>query len=202
MYFVKLKTMLTDAMRQTFDADYVNPQFRNLHASIDYPVDVQNYPGVWVDFAPVGELTVVGIGHREVSEVGSGGRQFTRWRFKGTATYTVVALSSLERDSLTDELIRVFAFGREAEQTSEFRAYIEDNEFLACNFDFDAIDQHGFAVSPGTPWGTDEMIYEGTLSMEVFGEFISDSVSGTIAPLESIQVVGYTQEEGDPSPSW
>lgn len=201
MYLVPLKTLLTEAIKRTFDADYVNPDFRNLHASIEFPMERQAFPGIWVDYSPIGNLQVAGIGHIEYADPSSTGtsRRYTRWRFQGEASFTVVALSSLERDRLHDEVVRVMAFGTEQSATSEFRTYIEDNEFLAVNFDFDEIATRGFANTLGTPWQSDEMVYEAEVAMECFGEFISDGQSLTLAPLNAIQVVPLSPHDEDPT---
>src|SRR5215471_1823937 len=151
MFLTFLKTTLTEAIRLTFDGEYVEPDFRNIHASVEYPVEQQHYPGIWVDFEAQGQLENVGIDHREYAsnEDGDGtSRRISRWRFQGFATFTVVALSSLERDRLFDELVRVMAFGSEQSQTRQFRSYIEDNEFIAMNFDFDQIAISGTAAVP------------------------------------------------------
>jgi hypothetical protein len=201
MYLVPLKTLLTEAIKRTFDADYVNRDFRQIHASVEFPMEKQNYPGIWVDFSPIGNLQTVGIGHIEYADPSDTqhSRRFTRWRFQGEASFTCVALSSLERDRLYDELIRVMAFGTESSQTSEFRSYIENNEFLAVNFDFDEISSGGFANTLGTPWMTDEMVYEASVSMECFGEFLSDGQSMTLAPLNALQIIPIGPEDTDPT---
>lgn len=200
MYLVPTKTMLVDALRQTFDGDYVREWVRGLRVSIEFPEERQDYPSVWVDFEPIGDLEVVGIDHAEYA-LGGGGtaRRYTRWRFQGYATYTAAALTSLERDRIYDELVRVFAFGSEHTSTQAFRRAIEDHPLIAANMDFGTIGQRGHAASPGTPWQTDEIIYEGTLSMNLIGEFINDSLTGDLVPIESIQVTPLRQGEPDPS---
>lgn len=204
MYLVPLKTLLVDSVRRVFDADYIQPQFRGLHASIEYPDDRQHYPGLWIDFEVEGNLEPMGVGDYEIDDAadGLGGRQYSRWRFLGYATYTVAALTSLERDLLYDELIRIFAFGGEAESTAEFRAYVENNDLVACNFNFDRITTRGLAATPGTPWGSSEMIYECTVAIEVVGEFVSDSVGATLVPLSQIVTTPYLESEPDPDPGW
>lgn len=101
-----------------------------------------------------------------------------------------MALSSFERDRLYDELIRTMAFTREVDQVTEFRSYVEDNDLIAANMDFDTIESRGNAASPGTPWGTDEIIYERTISMQIIGEFISEGTTGSLVPLKRIIVNG------------
>lgn len=200
MYLTNLKTALTEAIKRTFDEDYPEPDFRGIHASIEFPMERQQYPGIWVDFNPVGNLQVAGIGHIEYADPSTEGtsRAFTRWKYQGEASFTIVAMSSLERDRLHDELVRVLAFGSEQSATSEFRSFIEDNEFLAINFDFDEITVRGFSSSMGTPWHTDEMIYEGEIAMECFGEFVSDGQSQTLLPFREIDI--FPLAPGDPEP--
>jgi hypothetical protein len=200
VFIAPLKTLLTEAVLMTFDGDYPTADFRNIKASIEYPEKKQDYPSIWVDFDPTGELEIVGVAHYELTEPDEDGNRhsYTRWRFQGYATYTVVAMTSLERDRLFDEVIKVMAFGKEQAATSEFRTYIEDNEFIAVNFDFDQIGIRGFTATPGTPWGTDEVIYEATVAMECVGEFVSDGSTQALAPLSAIQVTAYASNQPDP----
>lgn len=199
MYLVNLKTLLTEAISKTFDEEYPEANFRGLHASTEFPVERLHFPGIWVDYNPIGSLQVAGVGHIEYADPSAEGnsRRISRWRFQGEASFTVVAMSSLERDRLHDEMIRVMAFGQEQPSTSEFRAYIEDNEFLAVNFDFDEIATRGFAATMGTPWQTDEMIYEAEIAMECFGEFIADDQTGTLVPLSAIEFLALGPTDPD-----
>ncbi len=201
MYMVKLKTLLTEAMKLTFDASYIEEDFRRLHISIEFPQENQDYPGMWVDYNPVGKLTKVGIGHIEYAEDGGEGtsRSFTRWRFAGEASFTVVALTSLERDRLHDEVIRVMAFGEETSSTQDFREYIENNEFLGVNLDFDEIGMRGFAATLGTPWQTNDMIYEAEIVMDCVGEFVTDEQTLTLIPLSEVKITSYDDKTSDPT---
>lgn len=200
MYLVRLKTIAVDAMRQTLDSDYVEPDLRNLAVSIEFPVARQDYPSVWVAFSPEGSLEPVGVGHVEHDDQGDEGglRAYHRWRFQGYLSYTAVALTSLERDRMYDELVRIMAFGQEYPQTAEFRAAIEDNEFIALNIDFDQIGHGPITETPGTPWGSDDMVYEATVTMECFGEFVSDG-SATLAAITGLVVIPYAEGEADPT---
>lgn len=191
-YLTHLKAMLVTGITRTFDADFPEPDFRNIHCSIEYPVEAAAYPGIWVDYEDQAPLTIAGIDHAEFTEAGNEGyrRKFTRWKFAGLAQFTVVALTSYERDRLYDELIRTMAFTRMTDQVTEFRQYVENNDLIAANMDFDTIESRGNAASPGTPWGTDEIIYERTISMQIIGEFISEGSTGSIIPLKRIIVQG------------
>lgn len=192
-YLVHVKTALVQALRECFDGDYPEEDFRDIRADIEFPATEQDYPGIWVNYSDTAPLVAAGIDHHEFTEPSVPDlyvRRFTRWRFTGYASFTVVALSSLERDRLYDELVRVIAFARENDQVPEFRAYIESNEFVAMNGNFDEIDVQGNSAAPGTPWGTDEFIYEVTLNIEIIGEFVSDGSTGSLAPLKTVKVIG------------
>ena len=114
MYLTPTKTLLVTALRATFDGDFIDERYRNINIGIEYPEERQDYPGIWVDFEPIGELEHAGIDHTEYSLSDSGSTYaHTRWRYQGYATFTVVAMTSRERDGLFDEVIRTFAFGTE-----------------------------------------------------------------------------------------
>lgn len=202
MYLTYLKTTLVEAIKRTFDDEYPVPEFRGIHASIEFPMERQQYPGIWVDFNPVGNIQRAGIAHQEYADPSGEGhsRLFTRWRFQGEASFTIVAMSSLERDRLHDEMVRVIAFGTEQASTSQFRSYIEDNEFIAVDIDFDEITTRGFASSMGTPWQTDDMIYEVEVAVECFGEFISDGQTQTLLPFNSLEIFALAPGDPDPDP--
>ena len=180
--------MLVEAFKVTFDADYPEAAFRGLPVSLEYPIQPADYPGIWVGYEDTQPLQVVGIGHTEIEVEGTTVSRYRRWKFAGYATYTISALSSLERDRLYDEVVKVLAFGLGIPAARQFRQYVESNPLIAANFDFDQIETRGEAAMPGTPWGTDEIIYERTLNMEVIGEFVSDAETGLLVALSRIQI--------------
>jgi hypothetical protein len=136
-------------------------------------------------------LSIAGIDYREFVADDSGTHEVTRWTFSGTITLTAVALSSLERDDLFDELVRVFAFSRIEEDQTVFRTIIENNDFIGVVANWDLLRPSGDAASPGTPWGTeDEVIYEKSLAFDVEGEFVSDPATNDLVLLSAITVEG------------
>jgi hypothetical protein len=211
VYLQELKASLVKGWRETFDGSYIalgpvetQTDFQNLWIDIEFPNKSEQYPSVWVDFAPVGDVENVGIGHKEYvlddTVDPAVGRRVFRWKFQGSAQFTILALSSLERDRLYDELVRNIAFGSQSPQTSVYRSYIENNPLIATDFDWDQITTSGTSQSIGTPWGTDELIYETTLSVEVLGEFVSDESADALVPLADVLLEPYAPTE--PEPSW
>jgi hypothetical protein len=195
MYLTPLKAAVVEAFRATFNDNYPNTDFRNVLVSIEYPVVQESYPSLWVTYEDTEELTIASIGHIETTfdPVAETYTQVNRWKFKGIVTVTSVALSSLERDRLYDEVVRTFAFGRQNEALNVFRDLIEQNDLIAMNFNFDDLQPSGDAAAMGTPWQTDEMIYEKSLSIVVQGEFVGDPSIKELVPLSKVLFNGYPE---------
>lgn len=187
MYITPLKTLVVTAFLQTFDSLYPVQEFQDLNIGLEYPVDAQNYPSIWVDYDDTQPLLKAGIAHVETEDAdGNAVAAFTRWRFQGYLSVTVVSLTSLERDRLFDEVVRVVAFGEQNSVVGRFKETIATNELIAANLNTDRIEARGSAAAPGTPWGTDELMYERTMNLEIIGEFVPDSTTGTLVNLTRI----------------
>lgn len=204
MFLAEVLTAITEGLKRTFNDEYPVADFRKLHVSIEYPVAEASYPAIWVGFEPTSTLVRAGINHVEFLEREVDGEtrfgQVTRWRFQGTVQYTVISLSSLARARLADEVIRTIGFGELEEGRGTFRDFIEDNPLIPLSMDYDTIEMRGVAETPGTPWGTDDILYEVTMTSRVVGEFLSDP-QGILVPLTAIRV--YATPEGqdeEPSP--
>jgi hypothetical protein len=208
MYLTAAKTLCVKAMKTTLDSDYAEADFRNVQVSMEYPAKQQTLPAVWVDFDPIGPLNPVGIGYKEYSDVagdGGGGAAATRWSFAGNIIYTVVAMTSWERDRLYDELVAIIAFGQYDSSRAPFRHIMETDPLLPIHVNFDRIEQRGFAASPGTPWGTADMMYEATLSVQSTGEFVSTPSTTVLYPISRIDVftwVSGVQQDPLPGSGW
>jgi hypothetical protein len=186
-------------MKVTFDDDYPAVQFQNLKVSIEFPIDRTDYPSVWVDFEMAGQLQNIGVAHQEMAIGSTTVGIIGRWRFQGYAVFTILALTSLERDLLFDEVLKVMAFGKEVAATAEFRNYIEANDLIACNFDFDQVAMGPPTATAGTPWGTDEMVYGVDVRMECVGEFVSDGLQIVKVPISKVVVIPEEAPAGPPS---
>lgn len=199
MYLTVLKAAITEALRATFNGTYPEADFRNIKIDIEYPMDQAAYPGLWIQYEDTANLVVAGIGHKEYLQdpVTHNFTEVTRWRFTGTVTVTCVALTTLEKDRLYDEVVRVFAFGRENQSVSAFRDLVEQNDLVALNINFDDLKPSGDTPSPA-PWGTEDLIYEKSLSMDLIGEFVGDPSTNALVPLKNIVWKGYV--DGDPVP--
>jgi hypothetical protein len=205
MYRVPLKAAVVEALESVFTDAHPNPDFRGDNkplVSIEYPVEQSHYPGIWVQYADDAELSIAGIGHVEqtVDEVNDRVISCSRWTFSGSVTMTIVALSSYERDRLFDEVVRAFVGARFNPALATFRDKIESNDLIAVNANFDDLEPLGDATPMGTPWGTDEIIYEISCRFDVRGEFLTDQLNTELVPLAKVTFIDYV--EGSPEPPW
>lgn len=161
-----------------------------VYCSLEYPVNPAKYPALWVNYVPA-MLQTAGISYTENDTFGN---YYTRWRFSGTIEFTCAALASNERDLLYDQLVSVLGFASQSNIASAFRAFIESSPLLETTWSFDTLDSSGHSDAPGTPWGTDEVIYEDTISVQVLGEFTSDPVTLQLVDLRAIEVTGIPVE--------
>lgn len=202
IFLAEAKATVIEALKSTFDEEYPERQFRGLWVSQEYPSEESSYPGVWVDLAVTEPLRVVGVAHREDRGPGPTGgvRRTTRWAFAGTFTLTCVAMTSLERDRLADEVLRSVAFGDEDSATSDLRRSIEANDLIALDLQWDQVVISGGTETRGTPWGTDDMVYEVTVSLDAQGEFYSERSERALVPLSAVVTVLAAQGEAYPPP--
>jgi hypothetical protein len=193
VFLVQLKTSITYALRQVFGATYPVDDFQNLPITIEFPYQEQQYPGVWVGWEPIGPISKAGIDNEvygpPAATTQDNPNVFFLYRFSGYSLYTIGALTSMQRDRLHDELVRVFLMSG-TPQVVGFRQYIEDNPYINMNMDFDTVSVRGMAENPGTPWGTNDFLYEVTLAIETVGEFVSDQFLTTLVPLAEITSTG------------
>lgn len=198
-YLRTIKTTAVQAIEQSFQARYPEPDTdggtRELFVSVEYPVEQAQYPAIWVDYEGA-ELRTVGIAYTEQD---ASGNVFARWRFAGHVTFTIVALSSNERDMLYDQLVALTAYAAQSAFPSLFRQVVEAAPLVASVWSFDSVEDRPSAAAPGTPWGTMDIIYERGFAIQVIGEFVSDPNTYELVNLSEIQVVmtpqGYPDQE-------
>ncbi len=203
MFLAEVLTVLNEGMKRTFDQDYPVEDFRDTYVSIEYPIGEGDYPAVWVGFEPQGALSADGIGNTEMvsveTEEGTRFGEVSLWRFQGSALFTVMTTTSLNRARLMDEVVKAIAFGSREEGRGTFRDYLLAQDLIRIQMNYDEIDIRGMAETPGTPWGTDDLVYEVTLATDVIGEFAS-TPSGSRVPLSEIRIIDYPEGTPDPSP--
>lgn len=191
MFVANTLTAWMEAIRGTFHAAaYQGEGLKDIPVHTDYPVAEVDYPGLWVNYSMQGSLKNVGIGHVEYYPDDDGGlHKVLRWHFGGMVEITVAAMSNLERALLLDELTRTIAVGRPGlNPEGVLRGTIDDNDLIGQIVTWESFVVGAFSESQGTPWGTDDVVYEATVSLHTSGECVIDEASGVLVPLSKVVI--------------
>jgi hypothetical protein len=187
-YLRTIKTTATEALQAAFQVAYPETDSaggdKPIYISQEYPVEEAHIPAVWVEFEPT-DLRTCGIAYTEEDAQGN---IYTRWRFSGMASFTVAAMSSNERDLIYDQMVALIAFASQAEAPSTWRQTIEASDLIATTWSYDTIENRGNAAAPGTPWGTDEVMYERGIALQVLGEFVTNPLTLDLVNLSEIKI--------------
>lgn len=181
-----LRAAITGSSLSTHDGSRV-------HVDLEYPVAVEQYPGIWVQFS-LTKLQQSGIGHEWVEDDGSVIRQ---WYQDGAVQLTIVALTSIERDRIADMLISYFAFSRpsaDAPTMSPLYRELAENPYVSMTVNSDQLSPGGQSVTIGTPWDPDRLAYEDNYRFTLHGEFQSVlPPNGEPVRLRAVRVATKTQ---------
>ena len=161
-----------------------------LEIDMEYPMELVNYPGIWVQFS-ISKLNRVGISHEVMTktienegtpEEWINWEPVQEWGFEGRVSLTVVAMTSLERDRISDTLLTVLAFARPPSlvltdpkrDTKQFKSLITELAknpyiFMAINTDEIVAGGQSMAQAPFDP--ENFLTYEDTYSFDVMGQF-------------------------------
>jgi predicted secreted protein len=187
-YLRTIKTTATEALQAAFQVAYPETDpaggDKPVYISQEYPVEKAHIPAIWVEFEPA-DLRTAGIAYTETDAQGN---LYTRWRFSGMASFTIAAMSSNERDMIYDQMVALVAFASQTEGPSIWRQTIEASDLIATTWSYDTIDSRGEAAAPGTPWGTDEVMYERGIALQVLGEFVTNPITLNLVPLSEIAI--------------
>jgi hypothetical protein len=198
-YLRTVKTTATEALQAAFLVAYPETDpgggDKPVYISQEYPAEQAHIPAVWVEFEPT-DLRTCGIAYTETDTEGN---LFTRWRFSGMASFTVAAMSSNERDMIYDQMVALVAFASQTEAPSAWRQVIEASDLIATTWSYDTIENRGAAAAPGTPWGTDEVMYERGIALQVLGEFVTNPITLQLVSLAEIDIVMTSEQVEDTS---
>lgn len=171
------KKLIIRALRATFTSMYPNSKLANLSDNIDleYPYLEEQYPGIWVRFS-LHKLQASGLDptQRGESEI------FSVWYFEGTFSLMIMALSSKERDLISDGLIEAFAFASQMPSVSPLYATLQSSDLINMTLQSDILTPGGQTETVGVPWDDDKLAYEDRYSFEVVGQVRSRVQQGVV----------------------
>lgn len=199
MYLTHVNTVLVDGFRAALGPASTNHPVltgRDLWVGAEFPETEANYPGVWITYDP-SEQRRSGLGHTEHDAPGD--RLYSRWTFTGAVTVTVVSLLRQDRDALLDEVLRLLAFAHEHPDISDLRKALTTDPLINLRGSFETPRITGVSGGQGTPWGSDQMVFEGSIGFSVEGEFVSNlKVPQSLVPISGFDVIAEATEGHEP----
>lgn len=208
-YKTFVKTALVLALREQFK-NYPDASLRRTKVSVDYPNTTNLYPTVIVRFF---ERTVsnIGIGHVEfltVNDTDNLVAPFKHFIYNGDIEFAILALSSKDRDLISDALVSILAMSDPSEPSDFFnRIYsplfdfdpgdaVDPFRYNFINLNTDQILGFGETQNPA-PWLTeDQLQYQSSYRVGVMGEFYSlpPGIAAPSGPLLHVNLLPYMQD--------
>lgn len=220
MFLTASKTAVVEAMRAVYDDEYAGDiAFQSI--DIEYPDQEYKWPACLVQMRLDGPVQWTGINpnHYEFDpgafndvNPGSGKhREIRLGDFRGSFDFTVLSLTSHERDRLWDGLVELFLFGDMRSDTRDFFETIGGDEddplhdLVRMTPIKDQVQPMGDSIGPGVPWDNTLLAYEATLRVPVIGQFAADTFTHELYPVSALSVWPYKSDdpvpgEGDEPP--
>lgn len=217
-YKTYLKTALVNAIKVVYD-NHPDEQIRTKYDSsgnriggtfvtIEFPTDERDYPTLLVRYI---ERSVenAGVGHLEYIEnpTTKGVDVYKHTFYRGVAQFDIFALSSLDRDLVSDSLVQILRLPEMETYTNQFFNEIFNTEIANPNLNYinintDNITGTGDSTAP-QPWlSENQLVYQTGYRADIFGEFYSlPQNNAPIGYIEHVNVYPYISELGQTVPS-
>lgn len=212
-----IRAAMVEGVRNVFTNTYSgDDEFQSLHVVTDFPIDPTQYPSIIVRYIGERDLAA-GVAHREMFPDPFGNeRVWMHRRFEGQIEFTVLTLSTLDRDTLGDALHEMLAFGPLTTELGALlvRVYGSSTDpydpmglLFQLNMNTDEIDDGGENAQIA-PWESeDAMVYSANYTMRVTGGYYNALPSVDLKFIQNANLFPYTQEDftlggssqGDPS---
>jgi hypothetical protein len=197
-------------LKATFDGFYDRePQLQNLRITQNYPLKKIDYPSIVVDYQPQ-RVVSAGVGHVEWFRSPTGyWRKWKHSRFEGTLSFHVHALSTLDRDIVSDAIVELVRFGSLDANLNRFYEIIyPDDEALEdeadasnTNYSYSLLDQlmldsdqmigvgNSATIAPWSP--EDVLVYTGGWSCNLHGGYYNSYPTVDWGLLTKIKIQAY-----------
>jgi hypothetical protein len=205
-----VKAAIVEALREVF-LNHPDSKLRKTKVSIEFPTSQLSYPAIVVRFVER-SIENAGVGHVEFLFVESDDPvafKFRHYLYHGDIEFGVYALSSLDRDLISDTLVQTLSMPDMAEYTENFfsRIYYPINieadpngapgsdedprnkhRWNYLNLNTDRLSPMGETQTP-QPWlSEDQLVYQSSYRVGIMGEFYS------LPPEEAIDGFGTVQK--------
>ncbi len=169
------KKLIIQALRATFTSMYPDTKLASMNIDLEYPYLVDHYPGILVRFSP-SKIQSSGLSPAQSTD----DEIFSVWHYEGTVSFTIIALTSLERDLIADGVIEAYAFAAQMPNASPFYNTIQSSDLINMTLQSDILSPGGQTENVGVPWDDDKIAYEDRYSFQVVGQVRSRVQPGVV----------------------
>lgn len=211
-----VKRTLVVSLRRALTDSGLSLNDTRLSVDMEYPFEETSYPAAWVQFSFT-ELTDSGMGHLQAAVKDGQEGEVRQWRYKGQVTITFMALSSLDRDRISDKFISIYAFSdvdpsgdglsaiRNETPSVQFLRELSESPYVSMTLQSGLIQPRGQSTSIGTPWDPGQLVYEDSYVFKLEGEFQQVYIPGEgyrlrridIKPHHSTQLTDTSYKSGE-----
>jgi hypothetical protein len=212
-YKTYVKEALVEALRNAFTG-HPDELLAKVNIGIDYSLEELDYPQIVVRFYER-SIKNAGVGHQEWFETAEGTGRYVRFKhmlYTGDIEFAVYALSSYDRDLISDSIVQILTMGDIEPYTNAFleRIYspnpttepVSIEHFI--NLNTDEIMGFGETQTPA-PWGPEDvLVYQTAYRIGIFGEFYSrmPEPQPDYGLVERVDSFPYPADEEAPDPGW
>lgn len=197
------------------DVNPADPAPRRI--TLEYPIEAEDWPTVLVQVRPtVVEWT--GISPDEVIDASTEDGQpaidrsttadsavnpnpsyklIRQGRFEGSCMLQILALTSMERDRMWDNIVKLLMMGRKKSATNNFYTTLAGHDLIGLTVMEGSIRPVGDSIGPGTPWDPEQLTYEAAVEFDMVGTFYADEYTEDLVPLKSAEAFEYIAFDGN-----
>ena len=187
-YKLGIKEQIVEALRLVFGASYPDLTYAGkISIESEYPGTEVSYPLIVVRFTS-NEVKNVGVGHYEIDPAYPSD-EVLHWRFSGYLTFTVYALSPLDRDKILAGLTNLFAFGKDIPAFSTFQTKVRNQRFVTLVVMSDSFTEGAdMAMPPAWNPTSNELLFSNSMTFQVFGEFFTQPTTGVLVEVDEVDL--------------
>lgn len=199
MFLDATKLALVEGWRQVFDNDsFPGPKPRKV--DIEYPMQEIDWPAVLVQFHPA-TIEWTGLNptmYTPITDPTFSWEGVRAGHFEGSADFSIMALTSAERDRIYDAMLGVVMMGDMSAVTSPFWQSLNNHDLIAMSFQPSKVQPVSDSIQQGAPWDDRVLIYEGSVRIQVIGEFYADMYTQQLLAISAVESYAYRADEPVP----
>jgi len=181
-YKMEVKRSVVSAFQAVFhDTEKYYPGYKSSelltksHITIEYPQKPEQYPSLIVGFQEK-ELKNAGIAHVDVFDENAVAQ---KWLFLGNISVEIFALTSMDRDFISDSVVNMLSFGRV--MGKPFRKLVEEEARVDLQLSVGSLIPIPEQTMSGASWGlTDQRIYTVGYNFGCIGGFNSNIINNQL----------------------